>query len=141
MNGALDTSVLVAALVPTAEFHAESLALLNRGGWSVCLHGLAETFNTLTGGRLGFRVPADAASEIIRLQILPSITSTLLAEGDMLGAFAEASPRGIRGAILYDYLHLVAAKKAQAEKIYTLNVSDFRHFHRPGDPEIAHPAM
>lgn len=31
MNGALDTSVLVAALVPRAEFHAESLALLNRG--------------------------------------------------------------------------------------------------------------
>lgn len=36
-------------------------------------------------------------------------------------------------------LHLVAARKAKAARLYTLNVANFRSFHRPGDPEIVHP--
>jgi hypothetical protein len=45
----------------------------------------------------------------------------------------------LRSGAIYDYLHLVAARKAGAARLYTLNVSDFRSFHRPGDPEIVHP--
>jgi len=47
--------------------------------------------------------------------------------------------RGVRGGAIYDYLHLVAARKSGAKKFYTLNLSDFLSFHRPGDPEILAP--
>jgi len=42
-------------------------------------------------------------------------------------------------AAIYDYLHLVAARKAKAARFYTLNVTNFTAIHRPGDPEIEHP--
>jgi len=51
----------------------------------------------------------------------------------------HAQNRGVRGGGIYDYLHLAAARKAKAGRIYTLNLSNFRALYRPGDPEIAHP--
>jgi hypothetical protein len=51
----------------------------------------------------------------------------------------ETEARGVRGGAVFDYLHLAAARKAKAARFYTLNVSHFRSFHRPGDPEIVHP--
>ncbi len=36
-------------------------------------------------------------------------------------------------------MHLVAARKAKAERFHTLNLSNFLSFHRPGDPEIVCP--
>jgi hypothetical protein len=47
----------------------------------------------------------------------------------------------VRGGGIYDYLHLVAARKAKAARIYTLNLSNFRAIYRPGDPEIVHPGV
>ena len=55
---------------------------------------------------------------------------------EALTAYDEAEARGIRGGAIYDYLHLVAARKANVKKFYTLNLDDFLSFHRPGDPEI-----
>jgi hypothetical protein len=51
----------------------------------------------------------------------------------------EAESRGVRGGAIFDYLHLVAARKAKVQKLYTLNVSNFVAFHRAGDPEILSP--
>ena len=51
----------------------------------------------------------------------------------------QAQGRGVRGGGIYDYLHLVAARKAKARRMYTLNLSNFRAWHRTGDPEIVHP--
>ncbi|MCX6880214.1 MAG: hypothetical protein NTW21_41385 [Verrucomicrobia bacterium] len=56
-----------------------------------------------------------------------------------LDSYAEAPDRGVRGGAIYDYLHLVAARKGGATRLYTLNVTDFQAFQRPGDPEIVHP--
>jgi hypothetical protein len=53
MSVLLDSSVLVAALAPDEERHAECLALLLQSGNVVHVHAFLETFSTLTGGRLG----------------------------------------------------------------------------------------
>ncbi len=76
---------------------------------------------------------------MLRQQIAPKLSNILLDESDLLAAFEEAEIRGVRGGAVYDYLHLIAARKAGAKRFYTLNLSDFLSFHRPGDPEILSP--
>ncbi len=102
-------------------------------------HALVETFSTLTSGRLSFRISPRAAAEIVEATLLPSVEAISLTPNEMLRAMNEAEGRGVRGGAVYDFLHLVAAKKSGAKRLYTLNISDFSAFHRPGDPEIVHP--
>lgn len=90
-------------------------------------HALTETFSTLTGGALGMRLPATTAAAILRDNLAPRME------------IIHLTRRGIRGGAIYDYLHLAAARKAGAARLYTLNLSDFLAFHRSGDPEIVHP--
>lgn len=135
----LDTSVLVAALIPNQAFSKESEKLLQAENMSVSAYALVETFSTLTGGKLPIRLTADDAEQLIRSRILSVAKPIEFKTEELMAAFKEAKGRGVRGGAIYDYLHLVAAGKAQAKKLFTLNVKDFRAFHRPGDPEVLHP--
>ena len=137
---ALDSSILIAALVPTQAHSKASAAILREGGRVVSAHALTETFSTLTGGKLSLRFRADDALQLIRDDILSVANSIELGTVDLLAAFSEAQARGVRGGATYDYLHLFAARKAGAEKLLTLNSSNFQAFWRVGDPEILHPS-
>ncbi len=139
MKVALDTSVLIAALDGVDPDHAACRILLLTGKPIVYSHALTETFSTLTGGRLGLRLSAADAAMILREQLAPHLAVIPLGEKELLQAYADSTRRGIRGGAIYDYLHLVAARKAGASKLYTLNSTDFLAFHCPGDPEILHP--
>jgi predicted nucleic acid-binding protein len=139
MKVAVDSSVLIAALVVTQGGHEASRQVLDTYDCTAHVHALAETFNILTGSRLGFRVPAREAAEMLRLELLPRMTFVELGGQEVAAALIEAESRGVRGGAIFDFLHLVAAKKVSAEKLYTLDVQDFRHFHRPGDPDILKP--
>lgn len=139
MKSALDSSVIVSALCAGDPDHDACRKVLLANRPTVLAHAFAETFSTLTGGRLGFRVPALDAAKLLRQQIAPKLSNIPLDESDLLTAFEEAELRGVRGGAIYDYLHLVAARKAGAKRFYTLNLSDFLSFHRPGDPEILSP--
>lgn len=135
----IDTSVLVAAMVADEDSHAECDALLDAGSLGIFTHGLVETFSTLTGGRSAFRMSADDAATILEEDFAPSLEVISLTPIETLRAMRESKQRGVRGGAIFDYLHLVAARKAKAKRLYTLNVSNFRAFHRPGDPDIVHP--
>ncbi len=135
----IDTSVLVAAAVATESFHKECNRVLDETGLGMFAHGLAESFSTLTGGRKGFQMPASLASSLLEEDYAPQIVFTSLTPTEMLRAMREAESRGVRGGGIFDYLHLVVARKAKATKFYTLNISNFRACYRPGDPEIVHP--
>ena len=93
----------------------------------------------MTGGALKTRLRPDLAAELIRERVVDCAQVIVLEVSEILEAHREARSRGIRGGAIYDYLHLVAARKADAEALYTLNTSDFLSFHRPGDPEIRRP--
>ena len=139
MKAVLDTSVIVAALDDSDPEHADCRKILLRGKPGAFSHALSETFSTLTGGRLGYRLsPADTAS-LLRDSVAPTLTVISLTESDLLDAYAESEMRGIRGGAIYDYLHLIAARKAGATQMVTLNTTDFQAFHRSGDPVIVHP--
>jgi len=105
----------------------------------VLAHAYVETFSTLTGGRLGFRVPASDAAMLLRKQVAPKLHSVHLDADGLLNALGEAKARGVRGGAIYDYLHLAAARQAAAKQFFTLNLNDFVAFHRPDDPEILLP--
>jgi predicted nucleic acid-binding protein len=139
MSAAIDTSVLVAAIVATENDHEACGRLLDREELSIYAHGLAETFSTLTGGRRPFRMAAAMAASVIEEDYVPSLAVTSLTAAQMLRAMRGAESRGVRGGAVFDYLHLVAARQAGATRFYTLNFSNFASFHRSDDPEIVHP--
>ena len=135
----IDTSVLVGAMVADEEHHGACAALLDAGSIGIFAHGLVETFCTLTGGRSAFRMSADDASSILEEDFVPSLEVISLTPTETLRALRESKQHGVRGGAIFDYLHLVAARKAKAKRIYTLNLSNFRSFHRAGDPDVMLP--
>jgi predicted nucleic acid-binding protein len=139
VSALLDSSVLIAALAPDEARHAESLALLMRGGNAVYSHAIFETFSTLTGGRLGVKADADLAVKLLNETILPRVQVVELGTVELMAALQQARQRGVRGGAVYDFMHLVAARKAGADILYTINFSDFQRLRREGDPEVRCP--
>ena len=137
---ALDSSVLIASLAEKERHHAACEDLLFDHDCRIFIHALAETFNTLTGSRLGYRFSAPDAAALLKESVKPRAGMEVLTADDILDAMQQAEARGVRGGAIYDHLHLVAARKAGAERFYTLNTKDFIALHCPGDPEIWHPA-
>lgn len=139
MTTFLDSTILVAALAEAEPHHAACDALLDGADVRIYAHALMETFNTITGGRSGYRLSAGDATRFLDDSILPHVDVVTLTLREMLAAMRESQSRGVRGAAILDFLHLIAAKKAGAARLYTLNIRHFQAFHRPGDPEISHP--
>lgn len=139
MKSAIDSTVIISALCSSDPSHQACRKRLLSTTHAVFTHAFSETFSTLTGGRLGFRIPAADAASLLRQQISPKLKSISLDTDSLLHAYEEAEARGVRGGAIYDFLHFVAAKQAGAKIFYTLNQSDFQAFHRPGDPEIQLP--
>lgn len=139
MKSALDSSVLISALCAGDPDHAACRKVLLTRRPAIFDHAYSETFSALTGGRLGFRVAPSDGAALLRQQVSPKLAATSLSPAELFIAFEEAESRGVRGGAIHDYLHLVAARKAGAKRLYTLNLNDFLSFHRPGDPEILAP--
>lgn len=139
MSALLDSSVIVAALASDELKHAECLALLLKGGNCIYSHAVLETFSTLTGGKLGVRVTAGFAVRMLSETVLPRVSVIELSSAEIIAALGIAQSRGIRGGGVYDYMHLVAAKKANASVIHTLNMDDFQHLRHGDDPEVQLP--
>jgi predicted nucleic acid-binding protein len=135
----IDTSVLVAAIVGTEIHHDLCANLLDQEGIGIYSHGISEAFSTLTSGRKAFRISAELATSILVEDYLPGLTVNSLTPTEILKAMRECERRGVRGGAIFDFLHLVAAKKAKATAFCTLNSSNFHAFFRDGDPEIIHP--
>ena len=139
MSSFLDTSVVVASLDPDEPRHAACDRLMAAGGHTLYVHALAETFSILTGGRLGRRVNAAAATRLLDQSVLPFVSVQSLSGRDVMAALPECQARGVRGGAVYDLLHLAAARKAKAEVLLTLDARNFRALARPGDPRIENP--
>lgn len=139
MSALLDSSVLVAALAPDEDRHAECLSLLMQNGNAVYAHAFLETFSTLTGGRLGMKVDADLAAQLLSETVLPRVRVIELGAAELLNALRIARKQGVRGGGVYDYMHMVAARKTKADLLYTINFGDFQNLHRKNDPEIRRP--
>jgi predicted nucleic acid-binding protein len=87
-------------------------------------HALAETFSALTGGRLGIRLDADSASEVVD-GLAEDLDFVDLNAREVLSALKQARKRGVRGGRVHDYLHACAAEKAGVEELLTTDQYDF----------------
>ncbi|RFC48373.1 MAG: putative nucleic acid-binding protein, contains PIN domain [Verrucomicrobia bacterium] len=139
MTALIDTSVLVAAIYADEIHHEACSDLLDQPGLAFYSHGVNEAFSTLTGGRQSIRMSPDTAMSLLEGDYLPGLRLVTLPLNRQIAALREAEKRGVRGGAVFDYMHLVAARHIKAPKLYTLNLSHFRAFHRNGDPEIVSP--
>jgi hypothetical protein len=114
-----DASALVDALHDT---NVETKAL--EPGQVTRVHTLAETFSTLTGGRLGFQYLPDDAAALIA-EMTADFVFVELTEAEVKAALATAQQRGVRGGRVHDLLHAIAAQKARVAEVVTDNISDF----------------
>lgn len=114
--------------------------MLVRGGRYLYVHALAEVFATLTGGNRKPRVDADIALQLLEQSVLPFVTTVTLSGRDVVNALSQAKARGVRGGAIYDFLHLVAARKSGVETIFTLDVRHFQALAKAGDPRVEMPA-
>lgn len=117
------------ALIDAAQNLGVRKALRRSGGFTRP-HTFAEIFSTLTGGRLGFRCPANEAAKIIG-ELASDLETVELDRDETLKALAAARAHGVRGGQTHDFLHAVAAQKAGAEVLYTLNFGDFQSLRLP----------
>ncbi len=129
MNQYFDTSVLIAAFVADEPKHEECASLVSSARHPCVLaHGLVECFSILTGGRLSTQVSAATASRIIEENIVKRMNVITLTAKEIFRVLENAQNCGIRGGAIYDGLHLAAARKVDADKIYTLNLRHFTAF-------------
>ena len=89
--------------------------------------------------QLGMQVDADLAAQLLCETVLPRVRVVELGIEEVLAALRLARKHGVRGGAVYDFMHLVAARKFRAISLYTLNTEDFQHLRREGDPEIRRP--
>lgn len=115
-----DSSAIVAACID------EKLSALfwARAGVSR-VHTLAEVFSTLTSGRLGYRIDATEAADLV-LKIGHHLEIRDLAASEIMGVFDQARAVGVRGGRVHDFLHAVTAKRLGCDRLLTLNLRDFR---------------
>ena len=93
----------------------------------------------LTGGRLGAKADADLVAKLIKQTLLPRVRVVHLDEQELMEALQTARRHGVRGGAVYDFMHLVAARKSGATILCTLNLDDFQQLSRIGDPLIQQP--
>ena len=125
-----DSSVLVAGIADWHPNHMRALPWFERVvrrkiRGATALHGVAETWSTLTGVPLR---PPMATAEVRRL-IREGILARLeMAEGtrrDYESVLGSAQELDIRGGSVYDALHAAMARKCGADVLLTFDTRDF----------------
>jgi predicted nucleic acid-binding protein len=127
---ALDTSVLVAALLRRHPAHDRCQAVLRRADaegvtLAICAHAVAETFSVLCRLPLSPPLAPSDAETLIEREIV--------ARCRILPVHAELSRQAVRacvaigrgGGLVHDALHVVCARQAGASLLWTLNARDF----------------
>jgi predicted nucleic acid-binding protein len=116
-------------MVEEEEHHDVALkALAGAADAFTSTHAIAETFATLTSGRLEVQLTPAEAVEVIDANIIRRLQIVHLTLGDYQQAMRNSQLVGARGGAIFDLLHLQAARKGSANQILTINVRHFQIF-------------
>lgn len=131
MNVFFDTSVLVAASVGSHPGHERALAALEsvKDGTDhgyLSQHSVAEVYSVLTSAPLSPRIHPSEAQRILEENLLAHLEVVALEPKDYRELIQELAAADCRGGKVYDALHLKCAGKQPVDRLYTLNVRDFR---------------
>jgi predicted nucleic acid-binding protein len=132
MKTMFDTSLLVAAMIPTHQHHHQAAPWLRRAhagefSWFICAHSLAECYATLTAPTrsLGF-APMLVAQVISENLTGKNATIIELTAVDYEAAVQNVAALGLPSGIIYDAIITTAAQKAGVEQLLTFNVKHFQ---------------
>ena len=143
MKAAIDTSVLVAAHLATHPSHGEAMDWMNavaagRAEGMVTLHALAEVWSVLTKLPIHPRIdPASARMVVGEIATIAQVTA--LTHAMYFQALDRCVSQGARSGAVFDALHLIAAERAGADVVLTLNEKDFVRLAHPTGPRILAP--
>lgn len=122
----IDTSTLIAAMLPDHVHHGESHAWLSRakaGAFSffVSGHSLAEVYAVLTRLPRSPRIKSDEALQMIQENVSSIATMITLAADDYLAVIERFAQLNITGGAVYDGIIAKAAQLAEVDHLVTLN--------------------
>jgi len=131
VKACLDTNVLIAASVREHKHHVPSFDLVKavhvgRVLGYISTHGLAEFYSVITRAPFTPRVHPAEAGRFLDDNILPYFELVALSADDYKAVVRSCVNAGLRGGVVFVALHLHSAQKAGCDRIYTLNVKDFR---------------
>jgi len=116
-------------MVEEEEHHGEALqALAGSTDGFTSTHAIAETFATLTSGRLEVQLTPAEAAQVIDANIIQRLQVVGLGLSDYRQAMRTSQMVGARGGAIFDMLHLQAARRGSAKRILTINVRHFQVF-------------
>jgi predicted nucleic acid-binding protein len=116
-------------MVEEEEHHGAALkALASSADGFTSTHAIAETFATLTSGRLEVQLTPDEATEVINANVIRRLQVVELGLSDYQQAMRNSQTVGARGGAIFDMLHLQAARRGAAKRILTINVRHFQIF-------------
>lgn len=127
----LDTSVLVASLLEDHPHHGSAASMLQavsekKVAAITCAHTLAELYSVLTRTPFTPRIYPSEAWMLIEQNILPTIQVVALTAAEYISLVKDSASAGHIGGTLYDSIHLFAARAHNCDRVYTLNVREFR---------------
>lgn len=140
---ALDTSVLVAAVVESHPHHARALRWIEaiaagRAKAECSWHAAAETWSVLT------RLPLEPAispalAEVAIERLLEKVQAVPVAAETYRAAIRRCSERSLRSGALFDALHLLSAERRGVDAFITFNRGDFERLVVEASPRLVVP--
>ncbi len=126
-----DTSVLIAAFVLAHPRHRPCIPWVQKVKRKeitgiISGHSLLESYSVLTSLPVSPRVSPKLAFTMIKENIVSCFEIISYQENDYTELLGDLASNGIAGGASYDGLLLFAAKKCAADKILTLNLTDFQ---------------
>ena len=137
MKVCFDSSVLVAAVVDQLANHESACACFvqySKGKHRGCCstHALAECYATLTALPLPRKIQATDARILIEENFIKRLEILELTQADYATALTRSSQLGLVSGVVYDALHLVAAERANCQRLYTCNLAHFNRLRPVG---------
>jgi predicted nucleic acid-binding protein len=139
-----DTSVLVAAMIEDHPQHERCLRWLQRAKkgdveFLVAAHSLAEVFAVLSSWPSRPRLSPSVAARLVRENVSSGARVVALSASDYDAVVRDMAENGLAGGVVYDALIARAARKADVDRLLTLNPRHFRSAWPEGERIIASP--
>ena len=144
MKVLFDTSVLVAAMVEDHPQHDRCFHWLQRAKkgeveFLVAAHSLAELFAVLSSWPSRPRLSPSVAARLVRENVSSGARVVALSATDYDAVVRDMAEKGLAGGVVYDALIARAARKADVDRLLTLNPRHFLRAWPEGGRIVANP--
>jgi len=144
MKALLDSSTIIAGMLPDHVHHSPAHAWLSQGKagaleFVVSGHSLAEVYAVLTALPRTPRIGPAEAWQMLQENVFSCAKLITLGGDDYAALISGLSQRDITGGIVYDAVIAKAAELAQVDHLVTLNDARFRRVWPAGGTRIVSP--